>query len=77
MNFTCDDCGKEFPANPETMVETGIAVEPGHSLEPQDREGVKDEMDLTDAQLDELMTRGFITTGAACICIECQDKEDE
>ncbi len=98
--FTCDWCGKEFPADPRTMMESGFSAE----FEPEDNAAeswkgeaperiparikyedappeiitqMKNEMGLNDEQVKELLETGGVTSGASCVCIECQDNAEE
>ncbi len=93
IKFTCSVCGKEFPADPDTMVEVGFSamqLKEGEES-PEECEAIgKDELEsMGEYQLSELgltpeirekLLRGEdVTTGAECMCLECQDKmlEDE
>lgn len=85
--FTCDECGKDFPADPETMVEEGVSAHhdivpgeewkhDGHTpeLSPEDREKVKGELGVSDEELDRILSGEMVTIGGICICKPCQDQ---
>ena len=63
VTFTCDWCGKEFPADARTMVETGLAlavdgVEPDEAWKGEDvkrRTTIEDYNDLTPDERQMLM----------------------
>jgi hypothetical protein len=93
MNFKCQICGKEFPADPDCMVEAGFSpvLESDDDIELEDDEEIIDEdqlkkmseyelneIGLSLEDRDKLLNGEDITTGGMCICKECQDKmEDE
>lgn len=89
MNFTCSECNKDFPADPDCVLESFIGVEcemdPADSwkqqpaprrveLSPEDREAAKAELDLTDAELDRVLAGEPVVNGGVIICKECQDR---
>lgn len=87
IQFTCSVCGKEFPADPDTMVESGYIP-----LRLEEGEGSKEVAGLTEEDIKNLtpedlihwgitpeqhaaMLKGeLVPTGASCICKECQDE---
>ncbi len=86
----CDWCGKEFPDDARACVEAGIGIdnepEPGEEwkatpvipqISPEQREQLKKEMELDDAQFDELLANGKIEGLGAIVCLECQDGAEE
>ncbi len=98
--FTCDWCGKEFPADPRTMVESGFSMfeegdadpadawkgEPQEkpvqgvsfdALTPEQRQEMKESMQLDDAELRRLLETGSVENSVSCVCIECQDAGTE
>ncbi len=80
--FICDWCGKEFPADARTMVESGISaqhLEPDWEELPSYEEATPElifaltkELEITEAQAKTLLETGHVGTGASCVCIECQ-----
>lgn len=91
--FTCDWCGKQFPPDSNTMVESGFTVE--RVIDPADKwkgdtpitiddipeevlEDMRKTMGMSENQIKELLEKGDIGNLASCVCIECQgDGEDE
>lgn len=87
LMFTCEICGKQFPPDPDTMVEAGLSpvLIPEGSEPPADLEFIPKEdlefaseetlaeMGLTPEQRDALLRGEEVTTGGMCICAECQD----
>lgn len=87
IQFKCEFCEKEFPADPETMIEWEMKAEYFQGA-------VTDEMGITQADLESanefalkaigitedqrktLLSGGEIKYGG-CICIECQDAMEE
>ncbi len=88
--WLCDWCGAEFPADPECMLETGFAVDwegedlTWHGEAPGSYENapvellnqMKEEMDLSDAEVKELIEKGGVNTGYSCICQVCQNENE-
>lgn len=85
----CDWCNREFPADARACVEGGISSlheipegdewkgesyqDHAPELSTQDRESVKAEFGLDDAQLEELLTTGSVSGIGVIVCLECQD----
>jgi hypothetical protein len=72
--FKCEVCGKNFPADPNTMLEcsanfraldpeTGQITELDEETKKEIFEATKDDPEI-----------GPFLKGAICICVECQDK---
>lgn len=88
LKFKCDNCGKEFDADPDCMMEaeTLACTEPEEGeewkgfqphphpieLSPEDREEVKKMYGFNDEQLDRSLRGEPVLTGC-CFCKECQD----
>lgn len=63
------------PEEGEEWKEPEIATLPeGHSLTPEHRERLKAEMQLDDAQLDQLLTTGTVDGLGGVVCLQCQDE---
>jgi len=89
IKFTCEECGKLFDPDPDTMLELHIepVSVPADELGQLDDEAVltRDELQalsanelreigLTPEMRRQLLAGEEITAGGICICIECQDK---
>jgi hypothetical protein len=88
--FQCEGCGKEFPADPDTMIEAGFG--PIFTTESKD-EDTQAEFSLEDlAQMDEdelaeiglnpdtreaLLRGEDVMVGGICLCRDCQRKVRE
>ena len=89
IQFTCEQCGKHFDPDPETILEARweIADMPSWEADKLEEEGriLTPEM-LMEASEEELANYGITpemkkqmmvganVNGAICICIECQNK---
>lgn len=86
--MTCDWCGKEFPADARACTEVGFSVEhepeegeewkgrcevTPEAFTPEQRQQMKRQMDLDDAQLEQLLTTGRVDGLGGIVCLECQD----
>ena len=90
VTVQCEWCGKEFPVEPAAFVESGFSalIEEGvaaawqawrgddepETIPLEEREDLKAQMDLTDDQLNELLSTGTVEAGASIVCTECQDE---
>jgi len=98
IKFTCEECGKQFDPDPDTMLELHLGPEPcpccegGEAHQEELEKAVEDgeaftadqlaamsedhlkEIGLTPEDRDKLLRGETITTGAICICKECQDR---
>jgi len=87
LKFKCEECGKEFDPDPDTMMETHwcAVYEPAFG-EPENTHAA-DAVVLEEATDDELKMAGLdreaaqkilageeVVAGAMCICRECQDR---
>lgn len=78
LMWCCDWCGKDFEAFPGAAVESGFEMDFEDGLElpvvgtPEMVAQMKEEIDLTDAQIKELLETGNVESGASLICLECQ-----
>lgn len=90
MNFKCQECGKDFEPDPDTMMECHVSAEwadedgeewKGQSepmeMTPEMREQAKKQLGCDDEQLDRLLSGEEVVCGALCICKECQDRMHE
>jgi len=93
IQFTCSECGKQFPADPDAMVEMHMGVEArpsweadkltesGEAIEAIDLEQATPEdlkaAGITPEQRDALLKGENVTVGGVCICRECQDRLGE
>lgn len=85
--FRCEFCGKEFEPGPDDFWESGIGSAshscdkpiPDGAISAEELERMSEyelrEIGLTLEERDELLKTGTITTGASCICPECQKSE--
>jgi len=75
LKFKCEICGKEFDADPDTMLECTVDV---NVLDEETGEPI----DLSPEELTELIADistddpeiAMFSRGAICMCVECQNK---
>jgi len=79
--FTCEICGKSFPADPDTMLECSANF---RAIDSETGEMVDVDDELHKRIIDEARKDpaiGPFLKGAICVCAECQDEfaseEDE
>ena len=85
--MTCDCCGRNFRADARACIEVDLATfidcaEDGATFAGEDvgpltvdlesREQMKRDMELTDAELDELLATGILRGVGRIICLPCQ-----
>lgn len=89
IKFKCEECGKLFDPDPDSMVECHLSPElvsdeeadkyeaeggiTPEQLEAMDETSLR-EIGLTAEQRKRLLNGEEITTGGMCICVECQDR---
>jgi len=72
--FTCEICGKKFPADPNTMLECNMEFE---VVDDETGEVLSINEEIKNQILKEAKSDPEIAPflkGAICICIECQEK---
>lgn len=81
IKFKCEECGKEFDPNPDTMIEMIISEDACEEVEIDDEESNEpyknypvEEINLSLQEMDALSRGEEVPVGGMCICIECQDK---
>lgn len=92
IKFKCDECGKLFDPDPDSMVECHLspevvsheeaeAYEAEGGITPEQLAAMDEtalrEIGLTADQREKLLNGEDITSGGMCICVECQDRLDE
>lgn len=75
LKFKCEVCGKEFVADPNTMIECSVDVnildeETGEIIDLSDEEREELIKDVADDDPEIAM----FSKGAICMCVECQDE---
>jgi hypothetical protein len=88
--FQCESCGKEFPADPDTMIEAGFGpiIVPENEDEDTQAEFTPDELaHMSEDELSELglnpdtrdaLLRGEdVMVGGICLCRDCQQRARE
>lgn len=86
IKFKCEECGKEFDPDPDTMRELHI----GSELVPEEDTTISElpspeelssmsefhlsELGLTTDDRDKLLRGEDVVVGAICVCKECQDR---
>ena len=85
--MTCDCCGRNFRADARACIEVDLATfieceDDGETFTGEDvgpvtvdqdsREQMKHDMELNDAELDELLTTGILRGVGRIICLPCQ-----
>lgn len=74
IKFECDVCHKRFDATPDAFVECGAEF---RAVDPETQETIELD-DKTRAEIYKEAAQdpeiGPFMKGAACICIECQDR---
>lgn len=90
VQFRCQECGRTFDPDPDTMLESELGAEVVSEAEADEMaelgtgilaedlaEADEDELrelGLTPAQRDALLRGESVPFGGLCICKECQDK---
>lgn len=82
IKFKCEECGKEFDPDPNSMVEMIISEDETQIDENEDEnEPYKnfpvEEIELSLQEMDALSRGEEVAVGGMCICTECQDKLGE
>jgi hypothetical protein len=87
--FTCDECGRKFPAEPAAIVDSGMSASCcERDADPADdsierisafeleslTESELAELGLTTESRDRLLSGEDVVTGTMCICTDCQDR---
>lgn len=89
IKFTCQECGKEFDPDPDTMLEEHLGAEcvecdsaglatDGNLITGEELAAMTDgelrEIGLTPEGRERLFAGEDVVTGGVCICKECQDR---
>jgi hypothetical protein len=85
LKFKCEECGKEFEPDPDSMVEMHLSATM-LSIDEETPHGAIDAEELNAMSKDDLKENGLteedrqkllageeLTIGGCCICKECQD----
>lgn len=78
LQFRCEVCRTEFPADPDTMLEFRVSLEhPGRPFTPEELEAF-DELHLSAFGLDDdsrqKLLEGEMVTVGGCMCKACQER---
>lgn len=75
--FTCELCYKQFPADPETMLECKAEFIGNDPITGESRPLNQEEQEALSQQMEFDPEISPFLKGAICVCHECQDRWEE